>query len=360
MTMPRACARAPVRADPAGGGTDAPPFSVDYGGWVLNFAIKRHAYAAVDRLASGQGIILYSTDLRRGVVAESVGALPSGPELEFVKGFVHRLVPEDDSLLLVTESDVPAGSGLGGSGALGVAIVAALDRAYGRERSAAEIAALANEVERQDLGYPGGSQDSYAAALGGINLLEYKKGDGTIPHRVRVSDDTRLSLEYNSLLIYTGAAHVSGSIHQDIKRSYADESSPTVQAMLNLRQEALDMSAALEAGDEAAYVKALNSSCENLYRLHPSCDSEDHRRYFKALEDLISGGKTCGAGGGGFILVHTRPGRRRDCILRAEEMGALVWPLTIDSAGVESWSQPATAAAEVERHRSLIRGDPPQ
>ncbi len=352
--MPKSCARAPVRVDPAGGGTDAPPFSVDHGGWVLNIGVNRRAYAAVDRLPPGQGVIVYSMALESGVVAESVGALASSPHVEFLQGFIRRLVPEGDSLLLVTESDVPAGGGLGGSGALGVAIVAAIDRAYGRQRSAVEIAALANEIERQDLGYSGGSQDSFGAALGGINLLEYKKGGGTIPHRVQVSDDTRLALEYNSLLVYTGAAHVSGSIHEDIKRSYAEENSPTVKAMLNLRQEALAMAKALETGDEAGYVKALNSSCANLYRLHETCDSRDHRRYFEALDDLILGGKTCGAGGGGFMLVHARPGKRRECILLAESMGAQVWPMTIDFAGVESWSEPATPAAQVEGYRSLI------
>ncbi len=351
--MSRVCARAPVRVDPAGGGTDAPPFSVEHGGWVLNIGVNRHAYATVERLPPGEGVILYSMDLETGLVADSVDALSSSSDLEFVQGFVRRLVPDGESILLVTESDVPAGGGLGGSGALGVAIVAALDRAYGRQRSAVETAALANEVERKDLGYPGGSQDSYGAALGGINLLEYRKGGGTVPHRVDVKDDTRLSLEYNSLLIYTGAAHVSGSIHEDIKSSYAQEDSPTIAAMMSLRKEALAMAKALESGDEAAYVKSLNASCAHLYRLHESCDSEEHRRYFKALDDVILGGKTCGAGGGGFILVHARPGKRRECILRAESMGAVVWPMTIDFRGVESWTQASTPPEEVERYRSL-------
>ncbi len=354
--MSRAQARAPVRVDPAGGGTDAPPFSVEHGGWVLNMAVARYAYATAQRLPPGEGVILYSMDLERGAVADSVGALSSSKDLEFVRGFVRRLVPEGDSLLLVTESDVPPGGGLGGSGALGVAIVAAIDRAYGRERAAVETAALANEVERQDLGYPGGSQDSYAAALGGINLLEYRKGGGTVPHpRLNVTEDMRLALEYSSLLVYTGAAHVSGSIHEDIRNSYAQEDSPTVAAMMDLRQEALTMAKALERGDEAAYVRALSASCAHLYRLHGSCDSEEHRRYFKELDDVILGGKTCGAGGGGFLLVHTRPGKRRECILRAESMGAMVWPMTIDFRGVESWTAPGAPPEEVERYRELAR-----
>ena len=137
------------------------------------------------------------------------------------------------------------------------------------------------------------------------------KGGGTRPHRIAVPDDARRALEHNSLLIYTSEAHVSGNIHQDIKDSYALEDSPTVAAMIRLREEAGKMAAALEAGDLDGYVDSLNASCRNLYRLHPSCDSEAHRRYFDDLDDVILGGKTCGAGGGGVMLVFTKPGRRR-------------------------------------------------
>ncbi len=347
----RSCARAPVRVDPAGGGTDAPPFCIDHGGMVVNFGVNLHAYASVDRLARGEGVVIYSSDLDTGVEATSIAALPEQGRLEFLAGFVRRLVPEEDSILLVTDSDVPAGGGLGGSGAIGVAVVAAIDRAYGNTRSRAEIAALANEIERVDLGYPGGSQDSYGAALGGMNRLEYHEGGGMSPHGIAVGVDTRRALERASVLVYTAAAHVSGSIHEDIRRSYADDGSPTVRAMLSLREQASKMCVALEAGNIGGYIDALNESCRSLYALHPSCDSEDHQRLFRELDSLILGGKTCGAGGGGFALLHTRPGRRGECIRRAREIGARVWPLTIDLEGVVSWTEDAASEEEIRRYR---------
>ena len=137
----------------------------------MNFAINRHVFASVERLSSGDGVTIYSEDLQQGVTADSISVLPEG-RLDFLQGFIRRLVPQDESILLVTESDVPAGAGLGGSGALGVAVVAALDHAFGRVRTPSETAQVANDIERRDLGYPGGSQDSFAAALGGINKLE--------------------------------------------------------------------------------------------------------------------------------------------------------------------------------------------
>lgn len=350
--MQRICARAPVRVDPAGGGTDAPPFSVEHGGMVVNFGIQRYAYAFVDRLAPRNGVTIYSEDLNQGISAQSVPELPTG-ELGLLRGFVKRLAPETESLVLVTESDVPPGAGLGGSGALGVAVVAALDRAFGGARTAEQIARLANEIERKDLGYPGGDQDSFGSALGGINKLEYVKGGGTVPHRVSVSDTTRLRLERNSLLIYTSEAHVSGNIHHDIRESYALENSPTVAAMIKLREAAIRMASALECGDIGAYVDSMNESCENLYRLHSSCDSDAHRKLNEALGDCILARKTCGAGGGGFMLVHTRPGRRRECRARAENMGASVWPVSIDFDGIRTWSEEPSTQAEIGRYRTL-------
>jgi D-glycero-alpha-D-manno-heptose-7-phosphate kinase len=357
-TLTRACARAPVRADPAGGGTDAPPFSIEHGGRVVNFAVARHVHASVDRRPAGEGIAIYSEDLAQGVTAASSRALPGG-RLEFLQAFVRRLVPEGESVLLVTESDVPASAGVGGSGALGVAVAAAIDRAFGRERTPLETAALANEIERKDLGYPGGSQDSFGAALGGINDLEYLRGGGLTPRRIDVPLEARLALERRSLLIYTSEAHVSGSIHRDIRESYGLPDSPTLDAMMCLREAAGRMAEALRRGDLDSYAEALSESCRNLYRLHPSCSSDAHRRCFEALEGLIAGGKTCGAGGGGFLLAFARPGLRRECMARAGKLGFLVWPVTIDFEGVRTWSEPPLPDGEVRRLRDLAARDGP-
>lgn len=347
----KSCSRAPVRVDPAGGGTDAPPFSVEQGGSVVNFSVNRHVFASVDRLPPGNGITVYSEDLQEGVTAGSASDLPNG-RLDFLQGFIHSLVPGDESILLITESDVPTGAGLGGSGAIGVAVVAALDHAFGKVRSPEETAQVANDIERKDLGYPGGSQDSFAAALGGINKLEYLKGGGVVRHSLNISDNTLMNLERNSLLIYTNEAHVSGNIHQDILDSYGTDKSSTFQALVSLREAADSMANALESGDMAGYVDNLNLSCENLYRLHESCDCRAHRRYCGELEKHILGRKTCGAGGGGFMAVYTRPGHRRDCLIQAEEMGALVWPVTLDFNGVKTWSEESTSKDSLDSFRA--------
>ena len=347
-------ARAPARVDPAGGGTDAPPYCLEYGGAVLNFSVARHSYASFERLPKGSGILLYSHDQQTGVQAGSVKDLKFDGRVNLLKAVAQRLLSEEEAFLLVTQSDIPQGTGLGGSGTLGVAMVGAITRAQGRNLSKSEIALLANDIERRGLGNRGGSQDSFGAALGGIKLITYPKGGGVCCEPVKVSEATRSQLERDSLLIYTGEVHLSGSIHADIRKSYEQKDSPTIKAMDNLKAAALSMARALEVGDLGAYVELLNCARQNHYALHPSCDSDTLRRFFSTLSPYLRGGKACGAGGGGFILVHVKPDSRMEAIRAAESLGGMVWSCQLDDQGLVTWEEPASTAEQVESIRGRV------
>ena len=347
-------ARAPARVDPAGGGTDAPPYCIDHGGAVVNFSVARHSYASFERLPKGSGVILYSHDQKEGIKADSVNALKFDGHLDLLKAFAKRLLSEEDAFLLVTQSDIPKGTGLGGSGTLGVAMLGAIARAQRKQMTKGEIALLANDIERRDLGNSGGNQDSYGAAMGGIKLITYRKGGGSSCEPIKVPDSIRGQLERDSLLIYTGDVHLSGTIHVDIKRSYEQPNSPTVRAMDNLKAAALAMASALEAGDINGYVGALNISRTNHYALHPSCDSDTLRKFFRELSPYILGGKACGAGGGGFIMVHMKPDCRKECIQTAEKLGGMVWNFYMDDLGLMTWEEPPSSQKEIETVRRWV------
>jgi D-glycero-alpha-D-manno-heptose-7-phosphate kinase len=347
-------ARAPARVDPAGGGTDTPPYCFDHGGAVVNFSIARHSYVSFEPLPKSNGVILYSHDQKQGVQAASIKDLKYDGRVDLLKAFAKRLLSEDDAFLMVSQSDIPQGTGLGGSGTLGVAMLGAIARAQGKNMTRSEIALLANEIEREDLGNSGGSQDSFGAAMGGIKLITYHKGGGSTCEPIRVSDSVRGQLERDSLLIYTGEVHLSGSIHEDIRKSYAQKDSPTVRAMDNLKTAAQDMARALEAGDIQAYVDSLNRARLNHYALHPSCDSDTLRKFFRELSPCIRGGKACGAGGGGFILVHVKSDCRRECIQTAESLGGMVWNCQLDALGLLTWEEPSSSPEQIEAIRRKI------
>ncbi len=348
-------ARAPARVDPAGGGTDAPPYCIDHGGAVVNFSVARHSYASFERLPKGSGVLLYSHDQKEGVRAGSVKDLQYNGRLDLLKAFAKRLLAEEDAFLLVTQSDIPQGTGLGGSGALGVAMLGAIARAQWKEMTRSEIALLANDIERKDLGNSGGSQDSFGAAMGGIKLITYRKGGGTSCEPIKVPESIRGQLERDSLLIYTGDVHLSGTIHVDIRKSYEQPDSPTVRAMDNLKAAALQMARALEVGDINTYVDALNCARVNHYALHPSCDSDTLRNYFRELSPYIRGGKACGAGGGGFIMVHMKPDCRKECIQAAESLGGMVWNCHLDDLGLLTWEEPPSSPEELETIRGRLQ-----
>jgi D-glycero-alpha-D-manno-heptose-7-phosphate kinase len=350
-------ARAPVRIDPAGGGTDAPPYSTEYGGCVVNFSVARYSYAQLQWLERGAGAHLYSLDLKQGEWAAKVDSLETGGKLAFIKGFVKRLLNGRNDFLLVTQSDVPVRTGLGGSGAMGVAITTACLKATGRPTNDQNaVASLANEIERTDLGFAGGNQDSFGAAVGGAKkIVLHRGGRGLTCSRLNLPPGVVERLERDMLLIYTGGIHLSGTIHEDIKHSYAMENSPTIAAMDALKAAAIKMADALEAGDIETFVHALNDSRRNHYALHSSCDSDVLREYFSKLAPFIVGGKTCGAGGGGFIAVVTKPGYKQACADAAGALGGTVWPFKMDHDGAIAWQEADWTPAEIGELKSLAR-----
>jgi galactokinase/mevalonate kinase-like predicted kinase len=322
---------------------------------VVNFAVARYSYAQLQWLARGAGAHLYSLDLKQGACGPNLTALKNDGKLDFVKGFVKRLLNGRDDFLLVTQSDVPVRTGLGGSGAMGVAMTAACLKATGQPIEQTKVALLANEIERTDLGLAGGNQDSFGAAVGGAKKLILQKGGGASCQRLNVPPDLVRCLERDMLLIYTGGIHLSATIHEDIKRSYALENSPTIAAMDRLKAAACAMADALEAGDVNGFAAALNESRQSHYALHESCDSDVLRSFFEKMRPYILGGKTCGAGGGGFIAVLTKPGAKRHSIEAAEKLGGEVWPFKFDDDGVVAWTEPEWAKSDVDELMSLAR-----
>jgi D-glycero-alpha-D-manno-heptose-7-phosphate kinase len=254
----------------------------------------------------------------------------------------------------VTQSEVPERTGLGGSGAMGVAMVGAIARALGRNMNKSQIALLANEIERKDLGHNGGNQDSFGAAIGGVKMITYRKGGGCSCRQLRVSRATIGQLERDSLLIYTGDVHLSGSIHTDIKKSYALRNSPTIKAMDRLKASALKMARALENGDLNAYDDYLNAARQNHYALHESCDSGTLRTFFKRLAPHIRSGKTCGAGGGGFILVHAKQSHHSECMRIVEALEGKAYSFKLDDLGIITWEEAPSTPAEIRSVKSMI------
>src|SRR5438128_12011703 len=240
-------ATAPTRLDFAGGWTDVPPFSAREGGVVVNGCIGLSA--RVDLKLGGALIRLVSEDLGQEVeCADSRGLVLDG-RLDLVKAAL-RMFPVQSACTLTTRSDAPPGSGLGSSGALDVARVAALAAARGERPSEREIAEQAWYLETVEAGIPGGKQDQFAAALGGFQRLSFRYPDlGIEP--ITPDPAFAAALARRTVLCYTGRSRVSGATIARVMAAYERGDPRVTSALRAMKGVAAALAEALRAGGGA-------------------------------------------------------------------------------------------------------------
>ena len=322
-------AAAPVRLDFAGGWTDVPPFSSREGGLVVTAAIQLFARAEV-RLG-GSGFRLISEDLRDELqVSDSAGLVRDG-RLDLLKAGL-RMLPVG-GCTLTTRSDAPPGSGLGSSGALDVALVAALSMARGESRDPVEIAETASHLEAVEAGIPGGRQDQFASSHGGFLRLEFKDPDAEV-HRLKLDADFMADLARRLVLCYTSASHFSGTTIDRVMKAYEQGDGNVSDALHGLRDVADAMAAALTSGDPAGVGRLLTENWKHQQALDARMCTPEMRRLERAVTDAGSlGGKAAGSGAGGcmFFLAPDDPG---EVIAAARNSGAQVLPVRWAMYGV--------------------------
>ena len=330
-------ARAPLRIDLAGGWTDVAPYAAARGGAVVNVAVSLHAHAQVRRRRGG--VELHALDFGAHVSARVAAELRPDGELALLKAAARRLGPAT-GFEVTTSSDAPASSGLGGSGAMGVALVAAFAALDGRRSQPAEIAQQAHEIETAEAGILGGKQDQYAASLGGLQFLEF--GERSVAAtRLDPPADQVHELERHLVLCYTGASRLSGATHAQVWKRYAAGDATVLRALDGLRACALEMRDAVADGDVARVGGILTRNWELQQMLAEGVRTEKMRALERAAGAAGSAGcKACGAGAGGCMVFLAKAGRAFAVAEALRAAGGQVLRLAFDSAGVVSWLAP--------------------
>lgn len=326
-------ATAPVRLDFAGGWTDVPPFSAREGGVVVNAAID--LTARVDLKLGGPRIRLVSEDLGQELECADSGGLVLDGRLDLLKAGL-RMLPVQGACTLITRCDAPPGSGLGSSGAMDVALVAALSLARAEPRSGREIAEQAWYLETVEAKIPGGKQDQFAAALGGFQRLTFRDPDvGVEP--MTLDPAFTAALERSTVLCYTGRSRVSGATIARVMAAY-ERGEPGVTAALRaMKDVAAGMAEALRAGDLARVAALLSENWQQQQRLDPDMCTPDMARLEAAVRAAGGlGGKAAGAGAGGsmFFVTGSSP---QPAIAAARAAGATVLPVRWATDGVRAW-----------------------
>lgn len=333
--------KAPLRLGLAGGGSDVSPYSEIYGGLILNATIDLHAYCTIEETITNK-IEIIASDLEQSQVYEMSGQLPIDGSLDLHKGVYNRIIKDYDlqplSFRITTYSDAPAGSGLGSSSTMVVAIVKAFVEWLNLPLGEYEIARLAYEIERVDLELSGGKQDQYAATFGGFNFMEFLKDDHVLVNPLRIKRWIIDELESNMLLYYTGASRSSASIIDEQIKNTSDGNKDSIDAMHQIKLSSLEMKSALLKGDIKQFSSILGRSWENKKKMaHSITNNEINLILEYAINAGAITGKVSGAGGGGFIIFMVEPTKRIDVVRALNKLDGRVVNFQFSEGGCHGW-----------------------
>ncbi len=326
---------APLRISFVGGGTDFPFWFEEHGGAVLSSTIDHFVRVTITPREDRQ-IRVRSLDLGHFVRYH----LDEGPEydgvMDLAKAAIERM-GVSGGMDMDIDSEAPAGSGLGGSSALVTAVVAGLAMLEDRSLTGRELASLSHAVEREDLRIAGGWQDQYAAAFGGFNLLEFGR-EGVIVTPVEAGDAAMAQLRSNLLLCYSGRVRRDVGLIDAQIALFRSGREDTLLGLKQLREMAYAMRDTVEEGDTDRLGAMLRDAFEAKKRMNPRI--AEHTPIEAMLDAAhgagASGGKICGAGGGGYLMLYCRPDRQAAVRLALEALGARFSPFVLWPEGVRA------------------------
>jgi D-glycero-alpha-D-manno-heptose-7-phosphate kinase len=337
--------KAPLRIGLAGGGTDVSPYSDLYGGAILNATLSLYAHATIEPLETGE-IILQGMDRKeelRFAEGATLDALPVDGKLDLLKGVYNRIRRDygwqSKGFRLSTFVDAPAGSGLGTSSTLVVAIIGAFTEMLRLPLGEYDMAHLAYDIERKDLRMAGGKQDQYAATFGGVNYMEFYKEDRVIVNPLRVKQQYLFELENNLLLYYTATSRESARIIEVQSRNVVDKNEKSIEAMHQLKNQAQLMKEALLKGRIHEIGEILDFGFRQKQQMAEGISNAHiDNIYDQAKKAGATGGKISGAGGGGFMTFYC-PGIAKYRVMDVlAQLGGHCQPYNFTGHGLTTWT----------------------
>ena len=335
--------RSPLRLGLGGGGTDMESFYSQYGGAVLNATISLYACCTLKPKNNGK-IKFVASDLQETFECDSTNYIEPTGSLKLRKAVYNHIVKNYNnnqpiSHKVVTYCDVPAGSGLGSSSTLVVSIVKAYTELLSLPFGDYDISHIAYEIERVDLGMKGGKQDHYAATFGGFNFMEFYKDDKTVINPLRVRRWIISELEQSLILFNTGTSRESSNIIAEQSENISQNSTKTIDAMLQIKQEAISIKEYLLKGNFEAIADSIQKGWIAKKQAATSITNKQiHSIYDKVMSAGAMAGKISGAGGGGFFMFLTRPSKRMEILRVLSKENGQIYPCHFVEDGSMSWT----------------------
>jgi D-glycero-alpha-D-manno-heptose-7-phosphate kinase len=336
--------KTPLRLGLAGGGTDIAAYYDLYGGYVLNATIALYAYCTIEPMDNGS-VVFEAADVNKREEYECLSRLERSEFLPLHIGVYNRIVSEfcgggkGLSFKMTTFSDAPAGSGLGSSSTMVVTMIKAFEEWLNLPLGEYDIANLAYQVERIDLGLAGGKQDQYAATFGGFNFMEFFKNEKVIVNPLRLKRWIRNELEASLILYYTGVSRESASIISEQIEHAKHGDNKNIEGMHEMKRQAVLMKEALLKGDFEAFSRCLFNGWQAKKNAASTItNSFLNGIYNYALSNGAESAKISGAGGGGFMMIYCNPCSRFKLARALKEKGGIVLNASFTEFGTQAWT----------------------
>ena len=325
-------AKAPTRIDLAGATLDIWPLYLFFpGALTVNCAISRYASCTIESRGDKR-ILLEFRDTKRGEQFASLEALAVAKryQLPLLANLVRHFAPAG-GFSLTTDSEAPAGAGIGGSSAMAVAICAALDRFTGKKLTRVDWIHISRDVEAIVINVPTGTQDHYPPAFGGVNAIHLDVGQ---EWRESLPTDVD-ALESRLAVCYTGKPRQSGINNWLVFQAQMAGDKKVRKNLAQIAAIATFMRAAVAENNWSEAARLMREEWSFRRRNLPTISTP-------AIDAIISGarrkgalaGKVCGAGGGGCVALLIEPEARAAVNEAIASACGEVLPMTIDRHGV--------------------------
>ncbi len=289
--------RAPLRVSLGGGGTDLPSYYREHGGFLIAGAIDKYVYMLTHTVFQRRYRLKYSEfeevddvgDIQHPILREALRLHWRGSPLE-----------------IASVADIPAGTGLGSSGAYTVCLLKALAIAGRTSSTPGAIAEAACHIEIDVLGEPSGKQDQYVAAHGGICAYRFMPDGQVEVEPLRLATRTIERMSDNLLLFYTGQTRRASALLADQDTRTREMDGAMVANLDRTKQIGVESRRLLEEGDLAGFAGLMHEHWLNKRGRSAGITTDRADRLYEiARANGAVGGKLVGAGGGGFLMVYT-------------------------------------------------------
>lgn len=323
--------KAPVRIGLSGGGTDIESYFTRHTGATLNATINSFVRCYVEDSDE-----LYFSSIDNDIDSYSLDKKYIQLHSAIYEFFCEQYLNFRPNLKITTYTDIEAGSGLGTSSTLVVAILAALGHHFRKHLCPRTLVKHAYYIERHKCGLEGGWQDYISAAYGGFNFTTYDQNGEHWVKPINISSKFKQTLEESMVLFFSGVSRDSDRIIRDQIKSASD--GEKVQNLHRIRENAFRMYDALEQESISEVISLINLAWS---AKKASSDSITNAQLdsmeVKLRSDGADGFKISGAGGGGYCMVLLAA-HKRSTFLKSIKNSDKIRQFAFHEGGTHAWT----------------------